>query len=151
VLRPAGAAEDRRCGRLAAAALLASGCADRLPHARPVFADVSPLPCQGQRIVAEWDATLVGFTDVDPGKGRVRYLFVDPRFQGQGVGSALLRAAEAALGGAVSLSVLAVNDRALRWYVRRGYQIVGAELDEDWHGGPAVWLELEKPQRPLGL
>jgi ribosomal protein S18 acetylase RimI-like enzyme len=74
----------------------------------------------------------------------VKYLFVHPNAQGQGIGDALLTAAETAIGGAVTLSVLSANDRGLRWYLKRGYRIAGGKLEENWQGGPAVWLSLRK-------
>jgi ribosomal protein S18 acetylase RimI-like enzyme len=151
LLRAARGDEAVACGRLAAAALLASGCAELLPHARRALADNSPLPCeQGERIIAEQGGRLLGFTDFDPKLGYLRYLLVEPRHQRLGIGSALLRVAEAALAGAVTLDVFAVNHPALCWYLRRGYRIDGGELDEDWHGGPVVWVRLRKGRRPGG-
>jgi GNAT superfamily N-acetyltransferase len=145
LLRAARGEDAAACGRLAAAALLAGGCAELLPHARRALEDDSPLPCeQGRRLVAERGGRLLGFTDFDPDQGYLRYLLVEPGHQRRGIGSALLRAVEAALAGAVTLDVFAVNHPALCWYLRRGYRIDGGELDEDWHGGPVVWVRLRK-------
>ena len=77
---------------------------------------------------------MVGFIDFDATAGHVVRLFVDGPHQGSGVGSALLRAAESACDGVVSLRTLDVNDSALKWYIRRGYRITGGNLQEDWAG-----------------
>lgn len=91
-------------------------------------------------ILAEQSAGLVGFAEVrlDPssapagdavGAELVR-LFIQPRFQHQGIGRRLLRQAEqaamaAALGG-VWLTVWEGNHRARDFYAAQGYGDVGA-------------------------
>jgi ribosomal protein S18 acetylase RimI-like enzyme len=149
-LRPAEARDDAICGLLTAAALAGNGVLDRLPHARAVLADRSPFPQRSNdRLLAEEEGQVAGFIDFAP-RGRICYLFVHPRNQNRGVGSALLHAAEAAIVGPISLEVLSVNDQALLWYLRRGYSIVGREQQEDWYGGPVVWIHLEKTARGAG-
>ncbi|WP_420345656.1 GNAT family N-acetyltransferase [Pelagibius sp.] len=154
-LRPGGAQDDAACGRIVGAAAATSAYAPRAPHAAPLLGDRSPLAQEDrQRIVAERAGRPVGFVEFREngpkagGKasgGHVKYLFVEPAEQGRGAGAALLRRAEEALGGAVSLTVLSVNDRGLRWYMKRGYRVTEGRLEADWEGGPAVWLTLEKP------
>jgi ribosomal protein S18 acetylase RimI-like enzyme len=66
-----------------------------------------------------------GGYDVDAVRGAVENLYVDPGFRGQGVGAALLDAAEAELDSrgveVVTLEVLAANQRARAFYAREGY------------------------------
>ena len=153
-LREGDAGDDAACGRLIGAAAATSAYAPRVPQAAALLGDRSPLAQEDRRrIVAEQAGRLLGFVEFNvrpaaPGKaqcgGHVKYLFVDPAAQGSGVGSALLEAAETAISGPVSLSVLSVNDRGLRWYMKRGYRVSEAKAEEDWEGGLAVWLTLEK-------
>jgi ribosomal protein S18 acetylase RimI-like enzyme len=69
----------------------------------------------------------------DCSRGIVENLYVAPERRGEGVGTALLRAAESALadGGAdvVALEVLADNDRGREFYARRGYRSHRVELE----------------------
>lgn len=91
----------------------------------------------------ETDATaallgFVGFTlehggyDRDCTRGVVSNLYVVPERRGEGVGSALLHAAEQALSSAgadaVVLEALANNDRARAFYAEHGYDIHRVEL-----------------------
>ncbi|WP_299616266.1 GNAT family N-acetyltransferase [Pelagibius sp.] len=151
-LREGDVGDDAACGAIVGAAASTSAYAPRVPHAAALLGDRSPLSQAGRhRIVAEAGGQVLGFVeflqDQTEGGGHVKYLFVQPEAQGRGLGDALLAAAEAAIEGTVTLNVLSVNDRGLRWYMRRGYRIVEGNLEEDWEGGPAIWLTLEK--RPL--
>jgi len=91
----------------------------------------------------ESDATaallgFVGFTlehggyDRDCTRGIVSNLYVVPERRGEGIGSALLNAAEQALSSAgadaVVLEALATNDRARAFYAEHGYDIHRVEL-----------------------
>jgi len=71
--------------------------------------------------------------DRDRSRGIVENLYVIPERRGEGVGTALLRAAESALadGGAdvVALEVLAGNERAREFYAARGYDAHRVELE----------------------
>ena len=131
--------------------MIRSAYISRMPHAAELLADNSPLQPDGyERLIAEWDGVICGFIDFGLQNGYVRYLFVHPEFQGRGSGSALLLAAERLMGRPVTVSTPAVNDGGLRWYMRRRYEIVGGQLDEDWHGGPVVWVRLRKQQGEEG-
>jgi ribosomal protein S18 acetylase RimI-like enzyme len=80
----------------------------------------------------------VGFTlehegyDRDCTRGVVSNLYVVPERRGEGVGSALLHAAEQALSSsgadAVVLEALASNDRARAFYAEHGYDLHRVEL-----------------------
>ncbi len=87
------------------------------------------------------DAEPIGFVgfELDHGdyerdrtRGTVSNLFVVPEHRGEGVGSALLDAAEAALREAgaetVALEALAGNERARAFYAERGYDRHRVEL-----------------------
>jgi ribosomal protein S18 acetylase RimI-like enzyme len=83
---------------------------------------------------ADEDRGFVGFVtfsvdrggyEMDVTRGTVENLFVHPGARGEGVGAALLSAAEAVLAergvDVVSLEVLAANARAREFYGREGY------------------------------
>ncbi|WP_380677635.1 GNAT family N-acetyltransferase [Salinigranum sp. GCM10025319] len=67
-------------------------------------------------------------------RGVVHNLFVAPEARRQGIGSALLAAAEEALTAAgadvVSLEAMATNDGARRFYERHGYHTHRVELEK---------------------
>ena len=76
------------------------------------------------------DGTLAGVLDVIhdypvPGEWFLGLLLLDPQWRGQGLGTAVVRAAEAwaAQGGAraIGLGVVEVNVDALRFWQRLGY------------------------------
>lgn len=139
-IRDGNDADDAACGRIVGHAGGGAVYAARLPHAHAVFADTSPLGRDGRRrLVAELDGRPAGFADYRD-DGHVKYLFVDPAAQGQGAGRALLDAV-AARAGAVSVHVLAVNDAAVAWYLRRGLKVVDGWI-EPVAGQDAVWLRL---------
>jgi len=70
----------------------------------------------------------------DLSRGIVENLYVRPAQRGEGVGSALLEAAEDALAerglDAVTLEVMAANEDARRLYRRRGYEEYRVELEK---------------------
>ena len=142
VIRPAIDADDARCGEIIAS--VGGTLVERVPHARAALEDDSPLSRGGrERLIAEVEGKAVGFVDFEP-DGYIKYLFVARGHHRRGAGSALLVAAERAIGPPTYLSAHAVNDRALRFYMERGYRVVGGKVEEDWHGGPVVWIELRK-------
>jgi GNAT superfamily N-acetyltransferase len=86
------------------------------------------------RFAAEVDGQVVGLIGAGPGEfsgtAALTSLWVDPRFRGLGVGSALIDAVEAwALGQGLSqvlLWVTETNQVAARLYERRGFTRTGA-------------------------
>lgn len=104
-------------------------------------------------LVARDGDALVGFVrlDVERGplsqdatRGLVRDLYVVPDRRGEGVGTRLLDAAEAALRDrgvdVVALEALAANADAVRFYERRGYRPHRIEFER----------EVENDKRPRG-
>ena len=83
--------------------------------------------------VYEVDGLVAGFAAA--GDGHLWALYVDPRAQGAGVGSALLEHAEGALreegASEATLSVFAGNEHGRRFYEARGWEFAGDE-DSDW-------------------
>ncbi|WP_439865019.1 GNAT family N-acetyltransferase [Pseudomonas antarctica] len=89
--------------------------------------------------VAESNGHLIGFAQIKlnaphpmiqtPDAAELQRLYIQERFTGQSIGYQLLQAAEqrAALGGAPLLwaTVWVGNNRALGFYPRRGYEVLG--------------------------
>ncbi|WP_049925351.1 GNAT family N-acetyltransferase [Halopiger goleimassiliensis] len=93
-------------------------------------------------LVARVDGELAGFASVsiergslelDATRGTLSNLYVEPRFRDQGVGSALLEAAESTLeekgAEVVVLEVMAANEDARRFYRRHGYDAFRVTMD----------------------
>lgn len=153
MVRRGASGDDAPCGGVVASALAATPCATRLPHARKVFEDDSPLGIEKgeERLVAVVDGVVLGFVDYVVECGRIRRLYVRRDRQNRGIGSALLKRAEAACGGTTYVSTPAANDKAVLWYLEKGYRIVTHERVEDWYGGPVWWVKLRKqPWEPTG-
>lgn len=96
----------------------------------------------GGLLVGRVDGAIVGFVMFEPesgsyeqdvARGVIHNLYVIPAHRGEGIGSELLSAAEAALQQAgievVALEVMAANDAAQRFYGRHGYDTHRLELE----------------------
>ncbi len=78
--------------------------------------------------VAEYDSEIVGFSIADREEATVFALFILPEFEGRGIGSRLLDLAVDWLGtNGVARAWLTTgpNTKAARFYVRRGWVMVG--------------------------
>lgn len=97
----------------------------------------------GGLLIARRDDEVVGFVMFEPEggvyeqdcqRGLVRNLYVVPEYRGEGVGSALLAAAEETLVEqgveAVALEAMADNDRARTFYRDHGYEPHRVELEK---------------------
>ncbi|EMH4162800.1 GNAT family N-acetyltransferase [Pluralibacter gergoviae] len=73
--------------------------------------------------VAEKDGHRAGFASVSDNDNFLHNLFVDPQWQGQGAGSALLRHVQSTFTSTGSLKCLVQNAKALRFYQRHGWHI----------------------------
>ena len=78
--------------------------------------------------VAEVDGRVVGFSGVLGEK--VEMLFVDPAVHGTGVGTALLERVVAE-HGVTEVDVNEQNGQAVRFYDRRGFEVVGRSETDD--------------------
>lgn len=140
IVRPATAFDDTVCGLIAGEALSAGMLAEKLPHARSVFRDQSPLGASGgTRLMADYKGYAVAFIDFTA--THINYLFVDPNFQRQGLGSILLSTMNSS-GKTMSVNVLEANEHALFFYQSHGFEVQAQTREENWHGGPVVWLHL---------
>jgi Acetyltransferases len=89
----------------------------------------------GEQIwVAESDGRRVGFASVLVNDHFLHNLFVDPDWQGQGVGSALLEKVQSTFTRTGALKCLQQNESALRFYQRHGWYVEaqGSAPDGDY-------------------
>ena len=82
----------------------------------------------GTRLVAIADNRIAGFVQSSQHpKGQINLwmLYIDPAFQGRGIGSLLLAAAVESYTDAnrIRLEVLQPNTKAIEWYRQRGFEI----------------------------
>ncbi|MEF8774979.1 MAG: GNAT family N-acetyltransferase [Haloarculaceae archaeon] len=98
---------------------------------------------QDRVLVAREDGEVLGFVmytierpayNQDVHRGVVENLYVRPERRSEGIGSALLEAAEDALADqgldAITLEVMARNDGARRFYRRAGYEVRRVQLEK---------------------
>ncbi len=146
-IRVGGPQDDAACGKLRAAASIASPVFRRLPKAQTFLADDGPEPINDlHRFIAIADGKPAGFVDYSVDDGYIKMLFVDPTHQGQGLAAALLGRAGDAVLLPLHLRTQAVNDGALAFYLARGFAIVGGEIEPDWQGERVVWIKLSQVQ-----
>ena len=93
------------------------------------------------------DGVVKGLVQVS--HGEVKKLYVDPCFQGVGIGAALLRYAVEQLG-AVSLWALEKNTRAVAFYQKHGFHRTGHRTLEEGTTEYLVRMEREKEGRNPG-
>ncbi len=111
----------------------------------PVWQQRLSTPEQTQTLVAELDDEIIGFASWGPDRNgelsdRMLYsIYMAPIAMGKGVGSSLLRHAEAAMladgGDRGTLHVLIDNPPTRRFYERPGWQLLpDSEADETFFG-----------------
>jgi len=103
-------------------------------------------------IVADCEGRPAGWCSRARGRAYIPYLFVAPGFQGQGIGTLLLRRMEAMLElegqTRVQLETPADNVRVVRFYERQGYHILALK-DEGRPARDAFFsVRLEKRLHP---
>lgn len=95
-------------------------------------------------LVAEVERNLIGFAACEHADNHISDLWVDPAFEGRGIGSALLHALEARIldkgYNRVTIQVAAGNARALGLYQHLGYRVDWRETRLD----PILETRLEK-------
>lgn len=117
----------------------------RLPHWENILANATEPTRSTLVFTVEPDDDIIGFVsyapsadgDDDPAKvAEVQTLYVDPGAWAQGAGDQLLSAALVALADAgfeqVTLWALHSNERARRFYERRGWKLDGVTKIHDW-------------------
>ncbi len=146
-IKSGSADDDQACGLVRCAASRASGIAERLPGARQYLLADGPENLHDRcRLVAVTSGRIVGFVDFERSGDYVKMLYVEPEAQGQGIAGALLRRAVELLeipARSLHLKTQSANEQALRFYLRQGFTVAGAALEDDWHGATVVWLNLE--------
>ena len=115
--------------------------------ARTSAAEVVQLITRGAFLVLEYEGGLAGAVYVEP-RGYFGLLSVAPELQGHGLGTRLVRIAEAmceALGcGAIELRIVNVREELGRWYRSLGYHEVGTAPFEGPAKLPCHFVEMRK-------
>lgn len=93
-------------------------------------------------ITGDEQRRLLGFVSVDPRTGYVDQLVVHPDHWGEGVARQLVRAASTHTRKGLSLDVNEENERAVRFYERAGFAVVGHGFNAT-SGRPT--LKMERP------
>lgn len=86
-------------------------------------------------LVAEKNATIMGFVSLNMAHSFIHNLFVHPEFSGQGVGVQLVRVATAKMAKPVRLKCVSENHRALKFYEANGWRKaieVGVAPEKYW-------------------
>ena len=95
------------------------------------------------RFIALCDEVPAGFCDYSVSKGHINYLFVDPLFQANGVGTYLLENVQRRLEAPISVNVLCRNEKAILWYLKKDF-IVTKLWSEQFNGQLTPWLKLTR-------
>lgn len=100
----------------------------------------------GERILVAVHAHLpIGFASVWQEDSFLHHLFVDPRYQGLGVGKMLLVACEPYFAGVPTLKCLTANARAQQFYQAQGWRL---RSQADSPEGAYVLMERTQPFAP---
>ena len=145
-IRDGEARDDAVRGRIISRATLAGPLGDRLPHARALFADASPLgarrppPPGGARRGARGRRLRRLRSRPSPCPSSLRR----PPATGRRHRPALLEAVETRVAApALGLNCFAANDAALSWYLAHGFEIYGGAMT-DLAGKPVVEIHLRR-------
>ena len=97
----------------------------------------------GRRLIASVGSTDVAFVDYLIAKQHIKYLFVHPRYQRKGIGGRLLTLAQEQIKDTISVNVLSFNEKAILWYLGRGFKVSNRWL-EHFNGKKTAWLKLTR-------
>ena len=97
----------------------------------------------GRRLIASVDTRDVALVDYLIAKQHIKYLFVHPRYQRKGIGGRLLTLAQEQIKDAISVNVLSINEKAVLWYLGRGFKVSNYWL-EHFNGKKTTWLKLTR-------
>ena len=98
---------------------------------------------KGRRLIASVNTTDVAFVDYLIAKQHIKYLFVHPRYQRKGIGAELLNSAQEHIKDTISANVLCINERAVLWYLGRGFKVSNCWA-ERFNGKKTAWLKLTR-------
>ena len=99
---------------------------DQLLNMRDVY-----LP-MAENYVIEHNDVVMGFISLLKAEQFIAALFISPKFQGQGLGSALLGFAQQQ-SNELNLQVYSENKDAVLFYLNHGFQIINESIDEVTH------------------
>lgn len=77
-------------------------------------------------IVAERDGKILGFASIELHENFLHNLFIDPEYQGQGVGSHLIGVVEQNFTRTGALKCLVKNEKSIAFYLNRGWEIIAS-------------------------
>jgi len=103
------------------------------------------LPQNYELFVAADRATNTPIALLVCGPAELNQLYVDRRYQGQGVGSALLKIAMERSAGTLRLRTFEVNQKAQRFYERFGFVAIGGDSDNE-EGLPDILYEWRRAE-----
>lgn len=89
-------------------------------------------------------AEILGFISVWEAENFVHHLFVSPRHQRKGVGTALLDDLSSRRGGPFTLKCVAANGAALSFYRALGWRGIGSGTSDEGHYILLEWMPLER-------
>jgi ribosomal protein S18 acetylase RimI-like enzyme len=125
---------------------------ERMKRRRAYMLDKTPLV---SHFVATYKGTIIGFSDIGPGKGdgnedfgEIYTLYVDPTVFRKGVGKVLLEAAQQKLKQAdfqeAIVWQLKQNDIGREFYEKQGWQADGTQRESVDHGVKIVQVRYRK-------
>jgi len=97
----------------------------------------------GRRLIASIDRKDIAFVDYLIAKQHIKYLFVHPKYQRKGIGANLLNSVQGQIKDAISVNVLSINEKAVLWYLGRGFKVSNCWL-ERFNGKNTGWLKLTR-------
>ena len=145
-LRHGNNSDNNTCSKIMELALASSkaGDIDRRLLTKPQT--TFHFPTSGSlRLLASVDNKEVAFVDYLISKRHIKYLFVDPEYQNEGLGTKLLNSAQERMKGGVSVNVLCSNESAILWYLKRGFNVLHCWA-ENFDGKQTAWLKLSRKE-----